>query len=144
MRVSSRTRIAGAALRRLAVDDVLAVDLLRQLHQIRRVQRRIRTVAGRFERAVDAVLRHGVEFLGRVLALNAPAELIAGFDAELAIGALERRDEDVRRILPRRASALRGAAAARTRELPRARAPITRRPQPNGVALPSRSLPPKR
>ena len=53
------------------------------------------------------VLRHRIEFLGRVLALDAATQLIGRLDTELPIGTLERRDEDIRRVLARRSAALR-------------------------------------
>ena len=98
-----------AAVRRLghiAIDDFVGTDLLAELHQVARAQGGIGLVAGLLEGHIDLALRHGVQLLGRVLVLDAAPHGIGRLDPKLPVTALERRDENARRIGIRRTAAL--------------------------------------
>src|SRR4051812_12677486 len=89
------------------------MELLRELHEVRLIQRRVGAIARRLERRVDVVLRNDEELLRVVLARNALANLIGGLHAERAIITPERRDNDVRGVLLGLPAALRRLLARR-------------------------------
>ena len=86
------------------------MQLLREFHEIRGAERRIRLIARSGERGVDAPFRNDVQLFCSMFVLNALANLVGSFHSELAIGALERRDQEIWSVWSRRSASLRRLA----------------------------------